>query len=105
MALPKNLVYAIRPSRADSHFGCRENDNPHIYCKQEALRFSARGHFYRAKPEDILKEVGDLPIYLLTKLSNVFLEQGKTPGKRQPLAAAFVFGVSVASIGGKRRFA
>src|SRR5271157_2185095 len=28
MSLPKNSVYAIAPSLADSHFGCRENDNP-----------------------------------------------------------------------------
>src|SRR5208282_1766275 len=28
MTLPKKLVYAIQPPRADSHFGCRENDNP-----------------------------------------------------------------------------
>src|SRR5579863_1329801 len=27
MALPKNLVYAILRRLADSHFGCRENDN------------------------------------------------------------------------------
>src|SRR5580692_9640466 len=40
MALPKILVYAIRPSRADRHWVCRENDNPHIYCKLEAFRFS-----------------------------------------------------------------
>src|SRR5277367_5578312 len=28
MTLPKKLVYAIAPSLTDSHFGCRENDNP-----------------------------------------------------------------------------
>src|SRR5580704_1504588 len=45
MTLPKNLVYAIQPPRADSHFGCRENDNPHMYCNQKALLFpSPRGH-------------------------------------------------------------
>src|SRR5580693_992354 len=32
MALPKKLVYAIRRLRADSHFGCREKDNP-LLCK------------------------------------------------------------------------
>src|SRR5580704_1754813 len=37
IALPKNSVYAIQPHRADSHFGCRENDNPHRYCNQKAL--------------------------------------------------------------------
>src|SRR5260370_42154820 len=34
MALPKNPVHAIPPSLAHSHFGCRENDNPQLRCKQ-----------------------------------------------------------------------
>src|ERR1700675_2427670 len=34
MTLPKNLVYAIAPSPADAHFGCRENDNTFL-CKWE----------------------------------------------------------------------
>src|SRR5208282_4871871 len=35
MGLPRNLVYAIQPPLADSHFGCRENDNTRLWCKRK----------------------------------------------------------------------
>src|SRR6266436_3604775 len=60
MALPKNPVYAITPSLADSHFGCRENDNPQLRCKQRALPIRLR---------NISIELGPLPIFDLTALS------------------------------------
>jgi hypothetical protein len=48
MALPKKLVYAIRRLRADSHFGCRENDNP-LAMQVRGLR-STRSDLSKATP-------------------------------------------------------
>jgi len=67
MSFPKKIVYDIHDARAGGHIGCRLKDNTLLHCKPKAFRIRSpragpnnihpRGHFYRVKKGDILKEV------------------------------------------------